>query len=189
MARQDFIGRRHSWQGITLYSVGHSTRSLENFLGLLGAAGIRTVADIRTFPHSRRHPHFDGEALALALGARQLRYAHVPRLGGRRRARPDSPNGAWRNESFRGYADYMLTAPFEAGLADLWALLPCGPVALLCAEAVPWRCHRFLVSDVLVARGAEVRHITGPQHCTMHRVARFARVSGPRVSYPAPATD
>lgn len=172
----------HSWHGVTVYSVGHSTRSLEEFLDLL--EGVVTVADIRTFPRSRRHPHFDGAALAAELAARGRYYAHVPRLGGRRRMRPDSPNRAWRNESFRGYADYMLTGAFEAGLADLWALLWRGPVALMCAEAVPWRCHRFLVSDVLVARGARVCHITAATRRESHRLARFAEVRGPQVFYP-----
>lgn len=178
------MSRTRSWRGVRVYTAGHSTRTLEELLSLLRAFDIATLVDIRTIPRSRHNPQFNSEALRSKLRSRGLRYVHVPNLGGLRRPRKDSPNTAWRNAGFRGFADYMLTEDFEAGLAELRELASKGSVALMCAEAVPWRCHRSLVSDALVARGAKVEHITGSSRASPHRLTPFAKVEGTRVTYP-----
>ena len=167
-----------------VYTVGHSTRTLDELVAILRAFDITVLVDIRTVPRSRHNPQFNRDELRRALHARRLRYVHLPELGGLRRARADSPNTAWRNASFRGYADHMLTPEFEAGLEKLRALTADRAVALMCAEAVPWRCHRFLVADALTARGAHVEHITGARRASSHRVTPFARIDGTRVTYP-----
>jgi 3-methyladenine DNA glycosylase/8-oxoguanine DNA glycosylase len=174
----------HRWPGTTLYTLGHSTRTLEELVQLLRAFEISVVADIRTMPRSRHNPQFNADALRPRLRARRLRYVHLAQLGGLRHATPSSPNTAWRNASFRGYADYMRTEQFEAGLARLRALADGATVALMCAEAVPWRCHRSLVADALTARGATVKHITSATHAAPHRMTPFAEVQGSRVWYP-----
>lgn len=172
------------WDGTRLYTIGHSTRTASELVEALRAAGVSVLADIRTVPRSRRNPQFDGEALRSTLASNGIRYEHLAKLGGLRRARKDSQNTAWRNASFRGYADYLQTADFELGLDELRALTDGGTVALMCAEAVPWRCHRSLVADVLTVRGADVRHIVGNAPPSAHRLTRFARVSGASVTYP-----
>ncbi len=146
------------------------------------------LADIRTIPRSRHNPQFDGDSLRTALGARSVRYVHLPRLGGLRRARKDSLNTGWRNPGFRGFADYMGSEDFERGLDELRSLTARGRVALMCAEAVPWRCHRSLVADVLTARGAHVEHIIGSSRPSPHRLTRFAKVDGAHVAYPGEGT-
>ena len=168
---------------MTVYTVGHSTRTLEEFLALLGAHGIGGVADVRRFPASRRHPHFGREALARALVAAHLHYDWLPELGGRRAARPDSPHVAWRTAGFRGYADHMESAEFHTGLERLLALAAARPTTILCAEAVPWRCHRQLIADALVARDVTVLHVTRPSAPDLHRLSSFARLEGDRVIY------
>jgi 3-methyladenine DNA glycosylase/8-oxoguanine DNA glycosylase len=178
----------NDWRGVRIYTVGHSTRSLDELVTLLRAAGVSVLVDIRTIPRSRHNPQFNRDALRVALRSRQLRYVHLPALGGLRRARPDSPNAGWRNASFRGYADYMLTEDFEAGLGELRALAQ-NTAALMCAEAVPWRCHRSLVADALAVRGAQVEHITGTGHARPHHLTSFARVDGTRVTYPGEAPE
>lgn len=171
------------------FALGHSTRSFTEFVGLLREHGITTVADIRRFPGSRRYPQFNQAALAAALSAEGIRYVHLPRLGGRRLGLgAASPNLAWRNASFRAYADHMQTAEFAEGLDELIGLAAGGPVALLCAEAVPWRCHRSLVADALLARGFQVDHILGPRRSNPHQLTPFARIEGERVTYPGEAT-
>jgi uncharacterized protein (DUF488 family) len=170
-----------------IYTIGHSTRSLEELIELLQAFEIAVLVDVRTIPRSRRNPWFNKEALPSALAARHIRYVHLPELGGLRQPRPDSPNSAWQNESFRGYADYMQTEGFEAGIAKLAALTSDGKLALMCAEAVPWRCHRSLIADALSARGTVVQHITSKTRAAPHRVTPFARVEGARVTYPSEA--
>src|SRR5438128_10614089 len=139
-----------------IYTIGHSTREPGEFLSLLAAHQVTQVVDVRRYPASRRHPQFARDALAMALGETGIRYHHEPDLGGRRAARPDSANTAWRSPGLRGYADYMETPAFEAALARLRDLAAAGPTASLCAEAVPWRCHRQLIGDALVARGGGV---------------------------------
>jgi 3-methyladenine DNA glycosylase/8-oxoguanine DNA glycosylase len=174
-----------SWKGTAVLTVGHSTRTLDELVALLRAFGVVVLADIRTIPRSRHNPQFNRDALRRALRARGLRYVHVPELGGLRRSHEGSPNTGWRNASFRGFADYMLSDEFEAGLAKLRELTAEGRVALMCAEAVPWRCHRSLVADALTARGASVEHITNAVRSTPHRLTSFARVDGSRVTYPS----
>jgi uncharacterized protein (DUF488 family) len=154
---------------------------------LLRANGVRTLVDIRSVPRSRRNPQFEQTALSATVTAAGVQYAHVPELGGLRHPRRDSPNTAWRNASFRGYADYMLTDGFEAGLDKLLALShEHGPIAMLCAEAVPWRCHRSLVADALLARGVPVAHILGGGPPTPHRLTPMAHLEGTQVTYPPP---
>jgi uncharacterized protein (DUF488 family) len=170
---------------VTVYTVGHSTRSRDELLALLGNAGIRGVADVRRYPASRRHPHFAREALAAALAGAGLRYDWLPALGGRRAARPDSPHVAWREPGFRGYADHMGSAEFRDGLAVLLGLAADRPTAVLCAEAVPWRCHRQLIADALVARGIRVLHVVGAGGLRPHTLSRLARLDGDHLVYDA----
>jgi uncharacterized protein (DUF488 family) len=168
---------------VVVYTVGHSTLTLEAFLALLGTEAIGTVADVRRFPASRRHPHFGRDALAAALERAGLRYAWFPGLGGRREARAGSPHVAWRNASFRAYADHMDSPEFATDLARVLDLARERRTAILCAEAVPWRCHRQLIADALVARGVEVRHLMGGAPAGPHRLTPFARLDGQRVVY------
>ncbi|HZP56272.1 MAG TPA: DUF488 domain-containing protein [Dehalococcoidia bacterium] len=164
--------------------MGHSTRAFEALLDLLRAWGVDLLVDVRTAARSRRHPQFNAEALAEALPSRGIAYRRMPELGGWRRPRADSPNTAWRNASFRGYADYMQTPGFEVALADLMSLSTAHTLAVMCAEAVPWRCHRSLIADALAARGCDVRHIVSATKAEAHRMTPFARVEGARVWYP-----
>lgn len=173
-----------SWHGVHVWTVGHSTRSLEELVALLQAFEVRVLADIRTVPRSRRNPQFNTDALPGSLAPYAIEYAHLGRLGGLRHARKDSINTGWRNENFRGYADYMLTPEFELGLTELRTLVERGRVALMCAEAVPWRCHRSLVADVLTVRGAEVDDIMAEGRATRHVLTSFAKAEGERVTYP-----
>lgn len=172
-----------SFRGRQVYTVGHSTRSLDELTALLRAFGVTMLVDIRTVPRSRTNPQFNRDALPRALAHSGLRYMHVAELGGLRRPRSDSPNLGWRNLSFRGYADHMQTEEFEVGLAKLHATGPGETIALMCAEAVPWRCHRSLVADALMARGAEVFEIASAKRATPHRMTRFATVNGTQVTY------
>ena len=172
---------------MTLYTIGHSTRPIDAFLALLAREGIAHVADVRAIPASRRHPHFNRDALAAALAERGVGYSHHPDLGGRRAPRRDSPNAAWRNSGFRGYADYMQTPEFGAALERLLEIAARAPTAIMCAEAVPWRCHRSLVADAVVAAGGDVQHIldagTRP-----HTLPEFAVVRAGRPAYPGPGS-
>ncbi|HLL03867.1 MAG TPA: DUF488 domain-containing protein [Myxococcaceae bacterium] len=172
------------WGKARIYTVGHSTRTAEELLELLQAHGIQTLVDIRTVPRSRTNPQFNQDALPRTLAQADIRYVHLPRLGGLRRTSKDSPNTAWRNRSFRGYADYMQTEEFARGLRELRELTADGPLALMCAEAVRWRCHRSLVADALYARGVEVRHITSRTRAEPHKLTPFAELHGTRVLYP-----
>ena len=172
------------WRGIKLHTIGHSTRTLDELVAVLRAFDISVLADIRTIPRSRHNPQFNGDSLRSTLRSRRIRYVHIPELGGLRRTRRDSPNTAWHNASFRGFADYMSTEDFETGLAKLHALAAERSVALMCAEAVPWRCHRSLVADALTARGAHVEHISSARHSAPHRMTAFAVVNHSRVTYP-----
>lgn len=165
-------------------TIGHAARSLEEFLALLLEHGVTRVVDVRRFPRSRKNPQFNSDTLPAALEAAGIGYSHLEALGGRRRARPDSVNMGWRNTSFRGYADYMQTPQFVAGLAALLKLVAAGRVALMCAEAVPWRCHRSLIADALLARGISVADIMGPGPARAHKLTAFARVRKGEVTYP-----
>jgi 3-methyladenine DNA glycosylase/8-oxoguanine DNA glycosylase len=178
-------GAEGGWRGAHVYTIGHSTRTLDELVDLLRAFNVSALADVRTIPRSRHNPQFNTDVLARALRARRIRYVHISRLGGLRHARKDSPNVGWRNASFRGYADYMATGDFDAGLAELRAFAGDGNVAVMCAEAVPWRCHRSLIADALTARGTHVEHITGRGRASPHKVTAFARIEGTRVTYPS----
>jgi uncharacterized protein (DUF488 family) len=169
---------------MTVYSIGHSTRPLDAFLGLLRAHGVTHVVDTRTVPRSRRNPQYNREALPGTLRTAGIGYAHVPGLGGLRRPRRDSVNTAWRNAGFRGYADHMQTPEFAESLEALLALAARAQVAVMCAEALPWRCHRSLIADALTVRQVLVEHILdGGRH--RHRLTPWARVDGLRLTYPA----
>lgn len=169
----------------TIWTIGHSTRSLQEFLDLLAAYRIETVADVRRFPGSHRHPHFARDALAQTLPASGITYVWLPKLGGRRRAQPDSPNTGWRNASFRGYADHLSSSEFAEGLAELLALAALRRTTLMCSEVLWWRCHRSLIADVLRQRGIEVIHITDAGHSTVHPYTSPARIVNGQLSYEA----
>ncbi len=168
-----------------LFSIGHSTRSGDELLDLLHENQIGTLADIRRFPGSKRYPHFASASMAEWLPAHGVAYVHLPDLGGRRKLLPDSPNTAWRNEQFRAYADYMATGEFHAAVDQLVARARERPLAFLCAEAVPWRCHRNLVADELTRRGIEVRHIINRGPTRVHVMNEHARIEGDHLVYPA----
>jgi uncharacterized protein (DUF488 family) len=169
-----------------LWTVGHSTAPVEAFLALLRAHAIELLADVRSFPSSRRHPQFNRDTLRTALADAGIDYIHLPALGGRRAARPDSHNTAWRNAGFRGYADYMETDEFAAGVAELMALAHTRRTAVMCAEQLWWRCHRSLIADWLKVRGWEVLHILNAQQVQLHPWTRAARVENGRLSYVSP---
>jgi uncharacterized protein (DUF488 family) len=167
------------------WTIGHSTRSVDDLLRLLADHGVHLIADVRRYPRSRRYPHFNTEALAETLPRHGIAYRHVPDLGGRRSPRADSPNNGWRNPGFRGYADYMQTEAFQSALRDFECSARAMPAALLCAEAVPWRCHRSLIADALTIRGWEVRHILTPAKADRHVLTAFARITERGLQYPA----
>lgn len=167
-----------------IHTIGHSTHTADQFLLLLQAHEIRQIADIRTVPKSRRHPHFERDALAAFLTAHGFRYRHFPGLGGLRKPRADSVNTGWRHEAFRGYADHMQTVEFHHSVEDLLAYAECGPTAVMCAEAVWWRCHRQLLADSLVARGVRVWHILSARQPNVHQLSDFAKLVDGRVTYP-----
>jgi uncharacterized protein (DUF488 family) len=168
----------------TIHTVGHSTRSLDELLAMLAAHGVRGIADVRRFAASRRLPHFHADALAAELPARGFAYVPLPELGGRRKPLPDSPNAGWRVASFRGYADFMATEEFATALAQLIAAATATPLAMMCAEAVPWRCHRSLIADALLVRGWTVLDVMSATKASPHRLTKFARVDGTRITYP-----
>lgn len=172
------------WPEGAVFTVGHSTLPIENFVSILTAYGIETLADIRTIPRSRHNPQFNEDALPETLRAAHIDYVHMAALGGLRHAHKDSPNKGWRNESFRGYADYMQTDAFREALESLVDLSRRQRVALMCAEAVPWRCHRALVSDALCVRGIPVIEILSESSFSLHKLTSFARVSGTDITYP-----
>jgi uncharacterized protein (DUF488 family) len=167
-----------------VYTIGHSTRSADDFVALLRAHAVDRLADVRTIPQSRRNPQFGRDALQARLAAEGIGYRHFPELGGLRRPRRDSPNTGWQNASFQGYADYMLTAAFASAVDELLVFAAASTAAVMCAEAVWWRCHRRLLSDALVARGVEVGHITGETRVEWHRLTAFARAAGGHLVYP-----
>lgn len=169
---------------LSVFTIGHSTRPIEDFLNILEAHGIQRLVDVRTVPRSGHNPQFNREELSRALHARRLHYRHMPALGGLRRPRRDSINTAWRNESFRGYADYMQTPEFQQALDILMELAREEPTAIMCAEAVPWRCHRSLIADALLVRGIEVLEIASATRATSLTMHDWAHVEGHRVTYP-----
>jgi uncharacterized protein (DUF488 family) len=167
-----------------IFTIGHSTRTLDEFIQILLAEGVQHIVDVRTVPRSRRYPHFNRENLPASLIEHGIAYTHLPELGGFRKPKPDSLNTGWRNESFRGYADYMQTADFEEAVENLLDLAHDSRIALMCAEAVPWRCHRSLIADALLVRGREVRNITSANKNQLHKLTSFAQVEGARILYP-----
>lgn len=165
-------------------TIGHSNRPIEEFLELLTVHGVKLIADVRKMPGSRANPQFGGTALENSLRDAGIGYVHLPGLGGLRRGIENSPNGGWRNASFRAFADYMLTPEFDAALSQLLQLAAEKKAAIMCAEAVPWRCHRSLIADALVVRGIRVEHIMTKTRTDAHALHNFAHVEGTRVTYP-----
>jgi len=167
-----------------ILTIGHSTRPIEEFIALLAAHGVVSLVDIRTVPRSRYNPQFDRAALPASLAAAGIRYSHAPALGGLRHASPDSVNTGWRNASFRGYADYMQTGPFTEALEEIIGRAATEQMVLMCAEAVPWRCHRSLVADALLVRGLRCEDISSATRRLPHKLTPFAVVDGTRITYP-----
>lgn len=167
-----------------VYTIGHSTRPIDEFTEILKAYGINLLADIRTVPRSRHNPQFEEAALREALESHKIGYLHVAALGGLRHARKDSINRGWKNASFRGYADYMQTPEFSSAMDELIALANKKTVAIMCAEAVPWRCHRSLVGDALLARDIEVVDILSETSAKPHKMTPWAKVDGTSITYP-----
>ncbi len=172
----------------TIYSIGHSTLPLETFIERLKAFGVQRIVDVRTIPRSRHNPQFDYKTLPEALRKRGIGYIHLKGLGGLRHAAPDSVNLGWHNLSFRGYADYMQTEDFRRNLERLIRMAGQKTVALMCAEAVPFRCHRSLIADALTVRGLDVRHIASRRSANLHKLTPWIRVKGETITYPEPAT-
>ncbi len=168
-----------------LWTIGHSTKPIDEFLALLKSHGITRLVDVRTIPRSRHNPQFDSHALTRSLEEAGIRYVHQPQLGGLRKPKKDSINDGWKNASFRGFADYMQTEHFGAALESLMNAARNGPTAIMCAEAVPWRCHRSLIADALVGRGWIVRHIMTKTKADKHRLTRFAVMEQDGIIYPA----
>lgn len=171
----------------TIWTIGHSTHPLDEFIVMLQSFGIELLADVRSFPGSNRYPHFNKEALEVSLPAAGIQYQHFKDLGGRRKAQPDSKNTAWRNAAFRGYADYMETAAFQKAIKELEQLAGSRRVAYMCSEAVWWRCHRSLVSDYLKHAGWTVMHIMGVAKEEPHRYTAPARIVNGRLVYSEPS--
>jgi uncharacterized protein (DUF488 family) len=169
----------------TIWTIGHSTRAIEEFLSLLAGSRIEAIADVRSFPGSRRYPQYGREALAATLAAHAIGYHWLPALGGRRRALPDSPNTAWRNASFRGYADYMSSTEFAQGLTELLEVSNKARTAIMCSEALWWRCHRSMIADALCVRGIKIVHILDAKHSVAHPMTSPARIAGGVLSYAA----
>jgi uncharacterized protein (DUF488 family) len=187
MMKRRSLRMQRTENNLSLLTIGHSTRPIAEFIELLQANGVKQVIDIRTIPKSRHNPQFNADALAAALRGAEIRYVHLKELGGLRHARKDSTNLGWRNASFRGFADYMQTPDFEAALDRAIELAKSCPTALMCAEAVPWRCHRSLVADALLVRGVRVLHVTSASEPKPHALTLFARVRGTQVTYPGEA--
>jgi uncharacterized protein (DUF488 family) len=167
-----------------IWTIGHSTREIDEFISLLKENGVKLLTDVRAWPGSKRYPQFNKDALAESLTAHGIRYEHFPELGGKRKSKPDSRNTAWRNASFRGYADYMETEQFQKGIERLLDLAAeAGPAAIVCAEAVWWRCHRSLIADYLKARGVEVLHVLGANKLEPHPYTSAARIVNGELSY------
>ncbi len=178
--------RDDSGPQLTLWTIGHSTRPIDEFLGLLAISRIETVVDVRRFPGSRKYPQYDKDALVATLAQHAIGYQWLEALGGRRTASPGSLNTAWRNASFRGYADYMASAGFAHGLAQLLEWARHARVALMCAEAVWWRCHRSMIADALRVRGIKVVHILDEKHATLHPMTSPARIVDGLLTYVPP---
>jgi uncharacterized protein (DUF488 family) len=182
--KPELMGKGTRKTKLVILTVGHSNRDLPSFIGLLRAHDVKRVVDVRTMPRSRHNPQFNRDSLPRALRAVKIAYRHLAGLGGLRHAHPDSVNKAWRNASFRGYADYMQTDAFMASLQKLVELAAEKRTAIMCAEAVPWRCHRSLIADALLVRGISVEHIMSGKRRNTHTLTPWARVKGKRITYP-----
>jgi uncharacterized protein (DUF488 family) len=169
-----------------IWTIGHSTRSIEEFLDLLARQAIRILVDVRAIPFSRHNPQFNKDALSKSLEKAEIAYHHFADLGGRRKSLSDSKNTGWRNASFRGYADYMQTPKFQAALHELTILAARSPTAIMCAEAVPWRCHRSLIADSFIAQGGRVLEIVGESEPKPRRLTDWATVENGVLTYPKP---
>jgi uncharacterized protein (DUF488 family) len=178
------VARRVKVEMPAVFTIGHSTLAWKDFLELLRAYRVKRVIDVRSVPRSRHNPQFNQETLSTKLRGARIAYVHLQKLGGLRHARRDSPNMGWRNASFRGFADYMQTPEFEAGLQRLMKLAVQKRCAMMCAEAVPWRCHRSLIADALTVRGIRVDDIMSSKSLQVHSLIPFARVRGHRITYP-----
>jgi uncharacterized protein (DUF488 family) len=172
-----------------LFTIGHGTHPLDGFMATLQSFGINLVVDVRTIPRSRHNPQFNKETLPASLRPQGIDYRHWPGLGGLRKARPDSVNSGWRNASFRGFADYMQGHEFETNLEELIKIASQSEVVLMCAETLPWRCHRSLIADALLVRGIPVTHILKIGSSQEHRMTSFLRVSGTALTYPKPEAE
>jgi len=170
----------------TIYTIGHSTRTIEQFIALLKAHNIEELVDVRTIPKSRHNPQFGAEELPASLQQAEIAYTHIAKLGGLRRTSKDSVNLGWQNTSFRGFADYMATPEFRIGLDELQAIAEMKTVAIMCAEAVPWRCHRSLIADALVVQGWQVLHIQSRKTASPHELTTFLKVQDGKLTYPEP---
>jgi hypothetical protein len=170
---------------LTVFTIGHSTHPIEEFIGLLKNYGIEQLVDVRTVPKSRHVPQFNSDALATSLHGHRIGYVHLKALGGLRHAKKDSVNAGWRNASFRGYADYMATEEFAKGIDRLVELAKAKRTVIMCAEAVPWRCHRSLVGDALLVRGIAVEDIMSASSVRPHKLTEFAKIDGQQITYPA----
>ncbi|MDN5880879.1 MAG: DUF488 domain-containing protein [Nitrosospira sp.] len=170
-------------------TIGHSTHPLDEFVSLLKTNEVSHVLDVRTVPRSRKNPQFNKETLPDSLGQVGIKYTHIPGLGGLRHAHKDSINGGWRNASFRGYADYMQTPEFAVGVEEVMDLAAHERCALMCAEAVPWRCHRSLIADALTLRGVRVEDIINARGRSVHSMTPWARMDGLKISYPPEAAE
>ncbi len=181
------VSMEKSSKETVVFTIGHSTRALDAFISLLQAHFVTMVVDIRTVPRSRHNSQFNSETLPGNLRTAGMGYVHMPGLGGLRHARKDSPNTGWHNSSFRGFADYMQTEEFERNLEELIHLAKSEQIVLMCAEALPWRCHRSLIADVLWVRGVRVEHIMSINRRSPHALTPFARVNGLSITYPPDA--
>src|SRR5271169_3402534 len=169
---------------LTILTIGHSTRTIDEFIELLKTYGVNLIVDVRSVPRSRYNPQFNKETLPNSLKTHNIKYIHMPDIGGLRHPKRDSINLAWKNSSFRGYADYMQTQEFTDNLLKIFALARENCMALMCAEALPWRCHRSLISDALVARHVKVEHIISKTSCLNHQLTEIANVEGTQITYP-----
>ncbi len=172
-----------------LFTIGHSTHSVEEFIALLNAHGIRHLVDVRSIPKSRHVPQFNSDALGSSLNSAGIAYTHLKNLGGRRRSLKNSTNTGWRNTSFRGYADYMATPQFAEGLAAVTEIAGSSPTAIMCAEAVPWRCHRSLIADALILKGWQVRDILTAAPAAEHKLTSFLKPVNGQPTYPDPSAS
>jgi uncharacterized protein (DUF488 family) len=186
-ARGPAKGRPGEETSLRIMTIGHSTHTIEEFIHLLQAQGVTCVADVRTVPRSRHNPQFNKDSLPRSLKEAGLGYVHLPGLGGLRHAQVDSPNRGWRNASFQAYADYMQTPQFAESLEELIGLANRDRIAVMCAEALPWRCHRSLIADALLVRGIRTEHIMSATHRQVHTLTPFADVRGSAITYPPEA--